>query len=186
MEKLQEQYGVVVRWRAFELRPQDAPPLPEAYRARIEAARPRLYEMARAQYGLTLNVGPFGVDSRPALVGAKVAEAAGVGAAYHAAVFRAYWQEGRSIAETAVLRDIAAGVGLAPEAFLAALPAAEWQAAVSADVAQAQALGITAVPALVFANRYLVVGAQPYDVLVQVTEQVQREGGSRHGKKEAS
>jgi predicted DsbA family dithiol-disulfide isomerase len=31
------------------------------------------------------------------------------------------------------------------------------------------------VPALVFANKYLVTGAQPYEVLVQVVEQIQDE-----------
>ena len=44
------------------------------YRARIEAARPQLYAMAREQYGLELNVGTFGINSQPALVGAKFAE----------------------------------------------------------------------------------------------------------------
>lgn len=143
----------------------------QEYRARIEAARPQLVALARERYGLELNIGPFGIDSRPALVGAKFAEAHNVGEAYHAAVFRAYWQQGQNVAETAVLAQVAAQIGLAKEAFLAALDGVEWQQAVDADIAQARQYGLTAVPALVFGNHYLVSGAQPYEILVQVTEQ---------------
>lgn len=133
--------------------------------------RPQLYQMARERYGLDLNSGPMGIDSRPALIGAKYAEDQGVGDAYHAAVFAGYWLHGRSIAETAVLADIAELVGLEREAFLAALTDERWETAVAADIQQAMAYGLSGVPALVFADKYLVTGAQPYETLVQVTEQ---------------
>lgn len=133
--------------------------------------RPQLYQMARERYGLDLNSGPMGIDSRPALIGAKYAEDQGVGDAYHEAVFAGYWLHGRSIAETAVLADIAELVGLEREAFLAALTDERWETAVAADIQQAMAYGLSGVPALVFADKYLVTGAQPYETLVQVTEQ---------------
>jgi predicted DsbA family dithiol-disulfide isomerase len=50
-----------------------------------------------------------------------------------------------------------------------------FDAEVSADVDLAQEYGLTGVPALIFADRYLVVGAQPYDVLKQVVEKIQEE-----------
>lgn len=145
------------------------------YRARIEAGRPRLYAIAREHYGLELSQGPFGINSRTALVGAKVAEAQGVGAAYHDAVFRSYWQEGQDISDRSVLAAIAEKVGLEPDAFLAALDDPDFDRQVQEDVEQARAYGLNAVPALVFVHKYLVSGAQPYPVLVQVTEQVQAE-----------
>ena len=43
------------------------------------------------------------------------------------------------------------------------------------DIALAQEYGINGVPALVFANKYLVSGAQPYSVLQQVIAQIQGE-----------
>lgn len=169
---------MVVRWRSFELRPKGAPPISPEYRARILAARPRFEAMAREQYGVEINVGPFGVDSRPALVGAKYAEEMGVGEAYHDGVFRAYWQQGQSIEDVEVLAGIAERVGLAREPFLAALAGeGGWQTAVTADVEQAYQYGLSGVPALVFANKYLVSGAQPYEVLAQVADQVAAEQG---------
>ncbi len=146
--------------------------MPPEFRRRIEAARPQLYATARDQYGLELNSGPLGIDSRPALIGAKYAEAQGVGEAYHAAVFGAYWQQAADISDLQLLADLAVGLGLDREAFLAALAAGEYNAAVDADIAQAQTYSLSGVPALIFAEKYLVVGAQPYPVLRQAVTQV--------------
>jgi len=171
LEKLKQSHQVTVQWRSFELRPPGSPPLPPEYRARIEAARPRLVAMAREQYGLEINVGPFGINSRPALIGAKFAEANGRGDAYHQAVFRAYWQESQDIGQREILAQVAAAAGLDQAAFLAALDNDAYLQAVLADVEQAYAYGLSGVPALVYNNKYLVSGAQPYAVLAQVAEQ---------------
>lgn len=175
MEKLQQSHEVDIEWRSFELRPKNAPPPPPEYLERVQAARPRLYEIARTQYGLELNPGPFGFDSRPALLGAKYAEAQGHGPAYHAAVMRAYWQDARDISQPDVLQELAADAGLAPDAFGAALTEPQYAAAVDADIEQARLYGISGVPAMVFANKYLVSGAQPYEVLSGAVEQIQAE-----------
>lgn len=149
--------------------------MPPEYRARIEASRPRLYAMAREQYGLELNVGIFESSSRDALIGAKYAEAQGLSEAYHSAVFRAFWQEAGDIGERARLVEAAEKVGLDGTAFLAALDDEKYRADMLADVEQARMYGLHSVPALVFNNKYLVSGAQPYEALVQVTERVKEE-----------
>jgi predicted DsbA family dithiol-disulfide isomerase len=177
LERLAESYPVDVRWRSFELRPKGGPPISPEYRARIEANRPRLYAMAREQYGLELKQGPFGIDSRPSLIGAKYAEALGQGPAYHRAMFHAYWLDGRSIEDLATLRELAAQVGLDADAFEAALGEPAYLQAVLDDIALAQEFGITAVPTMIFGNKYLVQGAQPYETLVQVVERVRSEQG---------
>ena len=133
-------------------------------------------QMARTQYGIEINQGPLGINSRPALIGAKYAEAKGKGEDYHKAVFSAYWEEGRSIEDIEVLKDIAGNVGLNADEFEAALKNPEYDAEVSSDVEQAYAYGLNGVPALVFENKYLIPGAQPYDALVVVVEQLESEG----------
>ena len=144
--------------------------MPPEYRARIEAGRPQLEAMARERYGLELNVGPFGINSRPALVGAKFAEAQGVGEAYHNAMFRAYWQDAKNIEDVDVLAEVATAVGLNRDEFLAALDDPQYQNAMLADVQQAFQYGLSGVPAMVYNNKYLVTGAQPYELLVEVAE----------------
>ena len=166
---------VEVHWRSFELRPQGSPPIPPEYRERIAAVQPQLLAVARERYGCAINQGPFGIDSRPALIGAKYAESKGAGAAYHAAVMRAYWQEARDIGDRAVLAEIAEAVGLPRAAFLAALDDPAFDAEVQADIDLAHAYGLNGVPALIFDNRYLVSGAQPADVLRRIVAQIAAE-----------
>ena len=149
--------------------------MPPEYRARIEAGRPQLEAMARERYGLELNVGPFGINSRPALVGAKFAEAQGVGEAYHNAMFRAYWQDAKNIEDVDVLAEVATAVGLNRDEFLAALDDPQYQNAMLADVQQAFQYGLSGVPAMVYNNKYLVTGAQPYEILVEVAEKAAAE-----------
>ena len=163
-------------WHSYELRPAGSPPIPPEYLARIKATEPRLARLAREQYGLELNRGPMGIQSRAALIGAKYAEAQGKGIEYHDAVFRAYWQRANNIGEIEVLAEIAQSIGLDHGAFLAALRDEEYNAQVEADVEQAYYYGLTGVPALIFDERYLVSGAQPYEVLRQVVEKVEMEG----------
>ena len=69
LEKLESSHGVEVQWHSYQLRPKGSPPISPEYKARIDANKPRLYAMAREQYGLELKQGPFGIDSRPALIG---------------------------------------------------------------------------------------------------------------------
>ena len=139
------------------------------------ANQPRLHALAREQYGLELKQGSFGIDSRPALIGAKYAEEQGVGPAYHRAVMRGYWLDAKDISDLGTLGDLAAGVGLERDAFLAALDDAQYDEQVQQDIEQARQFGLNSVPAMVFDSRYLISGAQPYEVLVQATEHVQEE-----------
>jgi predicted DsbA family dithiol-disulfide isomerase len=175
LEKLKQAHDVEIVWRSYELRPKGSPPIPPEYLARIQAGQPRLRQMARDQYGLELNQGPMGISSRSALIGAKYAEAQGQGATYHDTLFRAYWQRANNIGEVEVLAEIAQTIGLERAAFLAALKDESYEAQVEADVEQAYQYGLTGVPALIFNNRYLVSGAQPYEVLQQVVEKVEAE-----------
>jgi predicted DsbA family dithiol-disulfide isomerase len=166
---------VEVVWHSYELHPKGSPPIPAEYLARIKAAEPRLLNMAREHYGLDLNRGPLGISSRAALIGAKFSEAQGQGPAYHDAVYRAYWQRANNIGDVEVLAEIAHSIGLEREAFLAALGHDRYAAQVDDDIEQAYAYGLTGVPALIFGQRYLVSGAQPYEVLRQVVEKVETE-----------
>jgi predicted DsbA family dithiol-disulfide isomerase len=178
LDKLETEQKIELVWHSYELRPKGSPPMPEAYRQRIEEGRPQFEAMALERYGIQLTQGPFGTDSRPALIGAKYAEEQGVGKAYHDAMFRAYWQEARHIDQMDVLLDVAESVGLEREAFTAALDTPAYLHQVLADITQAQALGLQGVPAMIFGGKYLVSGAQPYEVLSKVADDVRERLGS--------
>ncbi len=173
LQRLEESHGIEIIRRAYELRPKGSPPMPVEYRKRIEESRPQMEAMALERYDIKMNAGPFGIDSRPGLIGAKYAEEQGAGAAYHDAMFRAYWQEAHSIDQLDVLLDVAESIGLDRDAFAEALDTPAYLHLVLADITQAQAMGLQGVPAMIFAGKYLVSGAQPYDVLKKVVDDVQ-------------
>jgi len=175
LEKLQQNYDVDIHWRSFELRPAGSPPISPQKLAQIDQARPHFEQMAHEQYGLEIHSGPFGIDSRLALVADKYAESQGKGEVFHKAVMNAYWQEARGIDDLNVLKEIAGNVELNGEQFEAALQDPTFDAEVSADVELAHEYGLNGVPALIFENKYLVSGAQPYDTLRRVVEKVQEE-----------
>jgi predicted DsbA family dithiol-disulfide isomerase len=179
LKELSENFDTEIVRHAYELRPFGSPPMPQEYRDYIDnVGHPRMVEMAREYYGVEIFAGPTGIDSRKALIGAKYAESKGKGPEYHDAVYRAYWQEGRSIDDIDVLAEIAQKLGMDGAAFRAALDSRELNVLVNVDIDQARRYGITGVPALVFNNKYLVSGAQPYDVLKDVVKQIEAEDGA--------
>lgn len=165
-----------IRWRSYELRPAGSPPIPQWYMEEIKTKkRPFFEQRMRQEHGLEVNIGPFGINSRLALRLAKWAESMGKGEAWHGAVFRAYFESALDISQQAVLQDLAHEVGLPADAVTAVLDDPQWDNAVTADVQQAFTYGLNSVPALIFNQRYLVSGAQPYAVLEEVMEKVKAE-----------
>ena len=174
LEKLQESHGVTVSWKSYELRPKGSPPMPESYIARIKSMRPQLVEMAKNHYGIDIKQGPFGIDSRPALIGQKFAEQFGLGEPYHKAVFEAYWLDEKNIEDREILGAIAQEIGLVKEDFLASLDDADLEAEVDDDILLARQYELRGVPALIFEDKFYIPGAQPYEELVRVVEQLEK------------
>ena len=86
------------------------------------------------------------------------------------ALLRAYFTEGRHLGRVEVLADIAAETGLNRVEALRALRSGAYAAAVDADVRQAYALGINAVPCSVLDRRFGLSGAQPPEIFAEALE----------------
>jgi predicted DsbA family dithiol-disulfide isomerase len=88
------------------------------------------------------------------------AQPEGVQAAVAEALFMAYWNKGEDLGDPEVLAAIAGANGLDGASVRDKLATTEDAEAVMAEVAQAQAIGVTGVPTFILVNRYGVVGAQ--------------------------
>lgn len=140
---------VQVRWRAFELRPEPAPLL-DPKREYLESTwEGSVYPLAE-RLGIKLQLPPIQPRSRRALEAAEFARHKGKFDPMHEALFKAFFEKGRNISETAVLLDLAGGVGLNPIDLLGSLEAKEYTPMILGDHKLAARLGIHAVPAMAF------------------------------------
>jgi predicted DsbA family dithiol-disulfide isomerase len=156
-----------VKWIAFPLHPEtpeEGLTLEELFAGRdidIPAMLERLKSVA-ADCGLPFGTRTKTYNSRRAQELGKWAESLDKGEAFHQAVFKAYFANGRNLAKIPVLAEIAQSVGLkgAEEVIFNGI----FKEAVDSDWKYSHACGITAVPTFV-ANGRMAVGAQPYRVL---------------------
>lgn len=159
----------------FELHPE----IPPEGRLRNEVL-PAAY-MARAQEGVNRLAGSVGlhlvlhdrlINSRPALQAAEFAREQGRFDAMHRELLKAYWDEGRDVSDMSVLREIAGRAGVDVPGMEAAVGEDRFGDYLDARRAEAEELGINGIPAHVIADRYLVMGAQPYDLFERVMTKV--------------
>ena len=86
-------------------------------------------------------------------------------------LFRAYFTEQRSLFDRASLATLAVDAGLDADETRDVLAGSDYADAVTADLREARALGISGVPFFVFDRRIGVSGAQPVDVFVDAIKQ---------------
>jgi predicted DsbA family dithiol-disulfide isomerase len=177
-----------VRWRAFQLDP-TIPPQGMDRRAYMRAKfrdDARLAEVHGRLRAIGAEVGidfDFDAISRsPNTLDAhrliRWAAASGKQDEAVERLFSAYFEHGRDIGDRSVLIEIARDCGMDAEAVERRLGGDDDVAAVRAEIAEAQALGVTGVPFFIFASRFAVSGAQSAEVLAKAMERA-RSGGER-------
>jgi len=88
----------------------------------------------------------------------------------HDALFRAYFVDGRNLAEPDVLMEVAESVALPGDEARQAIEERPFREEVDRHWARSRQLGLPGVPAFVAGRRYAV-GAQPYEVLEDLVRQ---------------
>ena len=152
--------------------PAEGMSLEELFRGRnvdMQAAHTRLQALMDAE-GLPYRPRTHTYNSRLAQEVAKWAETKPGGEAIHDALFKAYFVDGRNIGDSVVLVDVARSVGLPADEAADALRERRYRTGVDADWAKSREYGVTGVPTFVSGGRG-VVGAQPYEALVQLVGQ---------------
>jgi len=122
-----------------------------------------------AEAGLPYGKRTHTYNSRLAQELGKWADTQDQGAAFHDAMFRAYFVESQNIGDIDILVQTAERVGLPADEARAVLTERRFKAAVDADWQRSYAYGITGVPTFV-ATGHGVVGAQPYEVLERLLD----------------
>jgi predicted DsbA family dithiol-disulfide isomerase len=135
----------------------------ESARPRLEASQTRLQQLAEAE-GLEMSAREMTYNSRLAQELGVWADEEGHGDAFHDLAYRAYFVDGKNIADVEVLVDLAEAAGLDPDRAREVIETRSHQAKVDADWERSRQDRVTGVPTFV-AGGERVVGAQPYEVL---------------------
>ena len=162
-------FGAHVEWLPFDLHPEYPPEgiarseLEKRYGPTIHDRTRRAVEAA----GLGFDPPDRIPNSRRALAVTELARDRGLHEPVHARLMHAYWSERADIGDDRVLLDLVTETGLARDEVEAALANGEYVERVLASTRRAQAHGINAIPAFVFDDRLLVMGAQPHATFEQ-------------------
>ena len=165
-------------WLPFELHPEA--PLEginrDVYfgRGRFEQAIKHLESVA-AEVGLPMVQRDVIINSRRALGAAEFAREHGKYDEMHRALFKAHWEGTGRLEDVADLERIGAGVGLDRAELRKAIEEDRYAAVIDDNRQQAEAVGLNANPAHIFARRYLVMGAQPDAAFRQVIERLRQD-----------
>ena len=174
IEKLRTEHNVKIEWVHFPLHPEtpmEGRALSALFGGR-DADRKARHEQMKAR--MTAEGLPYGertmtYNSRLAQELGKWADTQPGGEAIHDAFFRAYFVEARDISGADVMLDVVKSAGLSVDAAREVLEKRTFKDAVDEDWQLSRQYGITGVPTFVV-GRFGVVGAQPYEALVQLVE----------------
>lgn len=142
----QEFPGILVRWHAFELRPEPVPTLDPNGEYLRDVWDRAVYPMAQSR-GMLLRLPPVQPRSRIAHEAAAFARDHRRFTDLNHEVFRAFFEGGKDIGDPIVLEHLAQDAGLDAGKLRDALRGGEYRQTVLEDEAMAQRLGLTGVPA---------------------------------------
>ena len=149
------------------------PPEGAAPRPGYERLGEHVAHMAEEE-GLDMSRPPFRANSHLALVADMFARDGGLQEPFHTNMFKAYWQEHRNIGDRQVILDIAQQSGLNPTELEAAIDDGRYEQELAAVYDECNSYGISGVPTFII-GRYMVVGAQPYEMLERALELAKQE-----------
>lgn len=172
VDRLAAERPMSVDWRPFFLRP-DTPPeglrLSAEVRARMGQAHDRLRAMA-TDAGLDMVFPDVVPNTRRALEATEYARVEGRLEPFHRAVAHRYYGAGLDVSDWSVLGSAATEVGLDAAEMRREVDAGAFGVALDEAIAEARAIGVTAVPTYVLDGRYAIVGAQPIEAFHEVVD----------------
>ncbi|MFO7528949.1 MAG: DsbA family oxidoreductase [Marinobacter sp.] len=186
MEQLAPEYGFTIQWHAFELNPDHSgegepilPALARKYGRSEEEMRATQNQMMTIAKDLGLNFEKmqerFTCNTFDAHRLVKWAGEQGRQTVMKQALFDAYFGRAENVSDRDVLLSCAENAGLDPAKATEVLDSDQYAEVVRKDEATYQQAGVSAVPAFIINNKYLISGAQEPDALIRAFEEIASE-----------
>ena len=115
------------------------------------------------------------INSRRALGAAEFARQHGKFDVMHKALLEAHWEGTGRLEDIDDLVRIGVEAGLDATELRTAIEEDRYAQVIDDNRREAESVGINAIPAHIFGQRYLVLGAQPYEAFLRVLERLRQE-----------
>ncbi|WP_053826555.1 DsbA family oxidoreductase [Lascolabacillus massiliensis] len=186
LEQFSNKNGIEVEWKSFQLDPS----LPEVQDSNYTdylmvskgLGRPQVEGMLNNVTQMAKGVGLEYDFDRAVMVNSfkahrvlQLAKMRGLGDAAEERLFRAFFTEGRNIADDDTLLELGKEAGLNETEIRSSLSDERYSDMVRQDIQEARAIGVTGVPFFVFNRKYAVSGAQPPQAFLQTLEKAYEE-----------
>jgi predicted DsbA family dithiol-disulfide isomerase len=186
LEQFSNKNGIEVEWKSFQLDPS----LPEVQDSNYTdylmvskgLSRPQVEGMLNNVTQMAKGVGLEYDFDRAVMVNSfkahrvlQLAKMRGLGDAAEERLFRAFFTEGRNIADDDTLLELGKEAGLNETEIRSSLSDERYSDMVKQDIQEARAIGVTGVPFFVFNRKYAVSGAQPPQAFLQTLEKAYAE-----------
>ncbi len=122
--------------------------------------------------GLEMHSRDVIINSRRALGAAEFAREHDKFDEMHHALFKAHWEGGGRLEQVDDIVRIGTGVGLDGAELRNAVEESRYDTVIDENRRIAASVGIDAIPAHIFGRRYLVLGAQPYEMFKQIVDRL--------------
>ncbi|MDO6442819.1 MULTISPECIES: DsbA family oxidoreductase [unclassified Marinobacter] len=186
MAQLAPEYEFTIEWHAFELNPEHSgegepilPALARKYGKSEEEARATQNQMMTIARDLGINFDKLQerltCNTFDAHRLVKWAGEQGLQTGMKQALFEAYFGRGENVSDHDILVQCVKGLGLDPAQAKVVLESDQYAQTVREDEENYQKAGVTAVPAFIINNKYLIAGAQEPATLVEAFQEIATE-----------
>lgn len=168
LRRLQEEYGLALTWRGFELHPY----IPKGGATLSQMFQPARAKMMREQllrFANSLNVSIVVPDrvnnTQAALAMSQYADDHDALDVFRAEAMTAYWRDGADLESPEMWAELGRRSGLDPVEIVDAATAPEYMERVQSNREEAMDRGVMGIPT-VFINDAPIIGCQPYETYV--------------------
>ena len=176
VEQLRREFALEVEFWAYDLRPGLPPeglPRDLVYRdARYTPEYVQYLWRVAQESGIRLQLPPVVANTHNAHEATEFAKEQGAADSFSRAVFAAYWEGEENIGEIDTLCRLAQECGLDGQALRQVLESGRYAQRVEEQMEWSRRESIGGVPTFIFDGRFVLEGAQSYDMFKSVTERI--------------
>ncbi|MDM8524104.1 DsbA family protein [Desulfococcaceae bacterium HSG8] len=173
VDEFRDEFNIEDEWLPYELQPGTPPEgrlLTDKFRPHEITAMFKNLRQRGDRYGMVFNDRDRASNSKLALLAGEFARDSGRFEEFHENVFRAFFTDLKDIGQPDVILEIASDSGLNPEKLRLAFSEGRHRDRLYTAAAEARRLGIRSIPAFIFENDEIVLGASSPEIFRKTLE----------------